>query len=127
MEIRNSVAVVTGANRGLGRHPRLRSEVNVSSTQAGKSSSEAPRPGAVDMKLEVLVVPVSELDRAKALDVAALAELLRETAEHHDPYEKSAPTHHWSEWYAAYMTARQGSSSPEEASEAAGLHMEGVR
>jgi hypothetical protein len=62
-----------------------------------------------------------------AMEVATLAELLRETAEHHHPYEKSAPEHDWSEWYAAYMNARQQGSTPEEASNAAGLYMEGVR
>ena len=60
------------------------------------------------------------------MDVAALAELLRETAEHHDPYEKSAPEHHWSDWYAAYMSARQDGSTPDEASKAAALYMESV-
>jgi hypothetical protein len=43
-----------------------------------------------------------------------------------DPYEKSAPEHHWLEWYAAYMTAREGGSTSEEASKAAGLYMEGA-
>jgi hypothetical protein len=60
------------------------------------------------------------------MDVAALAQLLRETAEHHDPYEKSAPPHHWSDWYAAYMTAREQGSTSEEASDAALLHMESI-
>ena len=50
------------------------------------------------------------------MDVATLADLLHETAEHHDPYEKSSPPHHWWDWYAAYMTARQAGSTPEEAS-----------
>jgi hypothetical protein len=61
------------------------------------------------------------------MDVATLAELMRETAEHHDPYQQSAPEHHWTEWYAAYMNARLEGSSPEEASDAAALYMEGVR
>ena len=43
----------------------------------------------------------------RAMDVAALAELLHETAEHHDPFEKSSPPHNWWDWYAAYMAARQ--------------------
>ena len=60
------------------------------------------------------------------MDVPQLAELLRETAEHHDPYEKSAPEHDWWNWYAAYFSARQEGSSPEEASKAAGLYMEGL-
>ena len=58
------------------------------------------------------------------MEVATLAELLHETAEHHDPYEKSSPPHHWWDWYAAYMTARQAGSTPEEASTSAGRYME---
>jgi hypothetical protein len=58
------------------------------------------------------------------MDVASLANLLRETAEHHDPYEKSAPKHDWWDWYAAYMNAREQGSTPEEASVAAGRHMD---
>ncbi len=57
------------------------------------------------------------------MDVAALAELLHETAEHHDAYEKAAPRHDWWDWYAAYMTARQQGSSPEQASRAAANYM----
>jgi hypothetical protein len=34
------------------------------------------------------------------MDVATLAELLRETAEHHDHYEKAHAEHHWWDWYA---------------------------
>jgi hypothetical protein len=34
------------------------------------------------------------------MDVATLAELLHETAEHHDPFEKAAPEHDWWDWYA---------------------------
>jgi hypothetical protein len=60
------------------------------------------------------------------MDVATLADLLRETAEHHDPYEKSAPEHNWWDWYAAYLNAREQGSTPEQASEAAGVYMEGV-
>lgn len=60
------------------------------------------------------------------MDVATLAELLRDTAEHHDPYEKSAPEHNWWDWYAAYLNARLEGSGPEEASQAAGAYMEGV-
>ncbi len=58
------------------------------------------------------------------MDVASLAELLRETAEHHDPYEKSHAPHNWWDWYAAYMTAREQGSTPDEASDAAGRYME---
>jgi catechol 2,3-dioxygenase-like lactoylglutathione lyase family enzyme len=138
------------------------------------------------MKLEVVVVPVSDVDRAKAfygglgwredadfatdelrvarprqlrlirvvqrpgrqwlaaavdqgtasrplttqedspMDVANLADLLHETAEHHDPYEKSAPEHNWWDWYAAYLNARLEGSSSEQAEKAAGVYMDGV-
>jgi hypothetical protein len=60
------------------------------------------------------------------MDVATLADLLRETAEHHDPYEKSAPEHNWWDWYAAYLNARLEGSDSAEASRAAGIYMEGV-
>ena len=57
------------------------------------------------------------------MDNASLAELLHETAEHHDPYEKSHAPHNWWDWYAAYMNARQDGSTPEEAAQAAGRYM----
>jgi catechol 2,3-dioxygenase-like lactoylglutathione lyase family enzyme len=58
-----------------------------------------------------------------AADVAPFAELLRETAERHGGYEKTHAEHHWWDWYAAYMSARQSGSSPEEAAAAAGRYM----
>lgn len=61
------------------------------------------------------------------MDVATLADLLREAEEHHGTYEATAPPHHWSGWYAAYIDAREKGSSPEQASEAAGLYMESIR
>jgi catechol 2,3-dioxygenase-like lactoylglutathione lyase family enzyme len=56
-------------------------------------------------------------------DVASRAGLLRETAEHHDPYEKTHALHNWWDWYAAYMDAREQGRTPHEASEAAGRYM----
>jgi hypothetical protein len=49
------------------------------------------------------------------MDATALAELLREAEEHHGRYEPTAPKHHWYDWYAAYIVARQGGRSPDEA------------
>jgi catechol 2,3-dioxygenase-like lactoylglutathione lyase family enzyme len=63
---------------------------------------------------------------ARATDVATLAELLRETSEHHDHYEKTHAEHHWWDWYAPYLSARQNGSSPEEATAAANRYMEEV-
>jgi hypothetical protein len=57
------------------------------------------------------------------MDVASLADLLHETAEHHDRFEKEAPAHDWWDWYAAYFDARQRGSSPEEADAAADRYM----
>ena len=65
-----------------------------------------------------------ELTRPRAMDVATLAELLRETAEHHDHFEKTHAEHHWWDWYASYLSARQNGSSPEEAAAAANRYME---
>ncbi len=60
-------------------------------------------------------------------DVASLTELLRETEKHHGEYEPTAPKHHWSGWYAAYIVARQQGRTPEEAAKDAALHMESAR
>ena len=59
-------------------------------------------------------------------DVATMAELLRETEEHHGKYEPTAPKHHWSGWYAAYIVARQNGKTPEEAAKEGKLHIEGA-
>ena len=61
---------------------------------------------------------------AGAVDVATLAELLHETSEHHGHFEKTHAEHHWWDWYAAYMKARQSGRSSEEATAAADRHME---
>ena len=64
--------------------------------------------------------------QSKTTGVAALADLLRETAEHHDHFEKTHAEHHWWDWYAPYLSARQNGSSAEEASAAADRYMETV-
>ena len=58
---------------------------------------------------------------------STLAGLLRETDERHGPYEKAAPPHHWSDWYAPYVVARQDGQTPDQASQAAGAYMADVR
>jgi len=65
--------------------------------------------------------------RGFGVDVATLTELLRETEENHGKYEPTAPKHHWSSWYAAYMVARQQGSTPEEAAKRGALQIEGTR
>ena len=61
------------------------------------------------------------------MDVASLADLLHDTAEHHGSFESVAPPHDWWDWYAAYMDAREHGSTPDEASAAAGHYMAEVK
>jgi hypothetical protein len=61
------------------------------------------------------------------MDVASRADLLHETAEHHDSFEKAAPPHDWWDWYAAYMVARESGSGPDEADAAANRYMAEVK
>jgi hypothetical protein len=60
------------------------------------------------------------------MDVEALTALLREAEEHHGEYEPTAPEHHWSTWYAAYIVARDERRTPEAAVAEATQHTEGA-
>jgi catechol 2,3-dioxygenase-like lactoylglutathione lyase family enzyme len=62
--------------------------------------------------------------RGLSLDITTLTELLRETEKHHGEYEPTAPKHHWSDWYAAYIVARERGRAPDEAAKDAALHLE---
>jgi catechol 2,3-dioxygenase-like lactoylglutathione lyase family enzyme len=66
------------------------------------------------------------LTRPQDMDVATLAGLLRETAEHHDNFEKTHAEHQWWDWYAPYLSARQSGSKSEEAAAAADRYMEEI-
>lgn len=59
-------------------------------------------------------------------DVATLTELLREAEDHHGAYQASAPKHHWSGWYAAYIVARQRGRTPAAAADDAASYVEGA-
>ncbi|HEX4441572.1 MAG TPA: VOC family protein [Thermoanaerobaculia bacterium] len=65
--------------------------------------------------------------RGFSADVAGLTELLRETEKHHGEYEPTAPKHHWSQWYAAYIIARERGRTAEEAAGDARRHVEEAR
>ena len=58
------------------------------------------------------------------MDVSKLAELLRETEQHHGNFEKTHGKHDWWDWYAPYLNARQNGKSPEDASAAADRYLE---
>jgi catechol 2,3-dioxygenase-like lactoylglutathione lyase family enzyme len=60
------------------------------------------------------------------LDVATLTELLQEAEKHHSVYEPTAPKHQWSDWYGAYIAARQSGKTPEEAARDGKLRVEGA-
>ena len=61
------------------------------------------------------------------MTVDELAQLLRDTEQHHGAYEAVAPAHEWSDWYAAYLQARLDGSSADDAAEAAGRYMAEVK
>jgi hypothetical protein len=61
------------------------------------------------------------------MDVAALAQLLHETAERHGSFEAVAPPHDWWDWYAAYMDARTNGATADGASAAADRYMADVK
>lgn len=65
--------------------------------------------------------------RVWGTDIGELAGLLHETSERHGTFEAVAPQHDWWDWYAAYMSARQSGSSPDEAAAAAGRYMADVK
>jgi len=61
------------------------------------------------------------------LDVPTLTELLKEAEQGHGQYEPTAPKHHWSDWYAAYIIALQQGASSEDAAKKAALNVESRR
>jgi hypothetical protein len=61
------------------------------------------------------------------MTIEELADLLHETAEQHDGFEKAAPPHDWWDWYAAYFHAREDGSDSEAANAAADRYMAEVK
>jgi catechol 2,3-dioxygenase-like lactoylglutathione lyase family enzyme len=62
-----------------------------------------------------------------SMDVPTLTQLLQETEKRHGEYEPTAPKHHWSTWYGAYIVARQQGKTADEAAKDATRHVEGNR
>jgi catechol 2,3-dioxygenase-like lactoylglutathione lyase family enzyme len=61
--------------------------------------------------------------RGFGVDVATLTDLLREAEMHHGEFEPTAPKHHWSGFYAAYVVARERGKTPEEAAKDGARHV----
>jgi catechol 2,3-dioxygenase-like lactoylglutathione lyase family enzyme len=53
--------------------------------------------------------------RGLSSDLPTLIDLLRETEEQHGAHGAAAPKHHWSEWYAGYIVARERGRTVEDA------------
>jgi hypothetical protein len=62
----------------------------------------------------------------QGVDVATLADLLRETEQHHGAFEASTPKHSWADWYAPYLDARLHGKTSDEAVETADEYMRDV-
>jgi len=62
--------------------------------------------------------------RGLSLDVPTLTDLLRDAEKRHGGYEPAAPKHHWSDWYAAYVVARERGRTSDEAAKDAIVHVE---
>jgi hypothetical protein len=92
----------------------------------GNGRSKKSGPGRPDADGTSLALD-NQATEEPPMDTATLAGLLREAAEHHHHNEENAPEHDWAEWYAPYISARDQGRTPEEAINAAGLYMEGVR
>ncbi|HEX8771959.1 MAG TPA: VOC family protein [Pyrinomonadaceae bacterium] len=110
----------TGSNpRAAGRDPEGRSYFSF-------ASFEDPDGNSWLLQEITTRLPGREWEATKATDATTLAELLRETFDRHDRFEKTHAVHHWWDWYAPYMSARQQGSSPDDAATAATRYMEEV-
>ena len=59
-------------------------------------------------------------------DVATLTQLLKDAEQAHGQYEPTAPKHHWSDWYAAYIVARGEGRTAEDAASAGTRHVDAI-
>jgi catechol 2,3-dioxygenase-like lactoylglutathione lyase family enzyme len=113
----------------------------MSSTQVGNdTATEASAAAAVPLRIEVVVIPVADVDRAKSFYQGLGWRLDADVAggdgglgggfypgTNGRAYERVAAPHDWWDWYAAYMVAREDGSGPDDASAAAGRYMADVR
>src|SRR5262249_48123722 len=62
--------------------------------------------------------------RGFSVDLTTETELLREAEKRHGEFEPTAPKHHWSTFYAAYIIARERGSTPDDAATSAARHVQ---
>jgi catechol 2,3-dioxygenase-like lactoylglutathione lyase family enzyme len=60
------------------------------------------------------------------LDVATLTAFFKDAEQDHGRYEPTAPKHHWSDWYAAYIVARASGQTADEAAAAGTRRVDAV-
>jgi catechol 2,3-dioxygenase-like lactoylglutathione lyase family enzyme len=65
--------------------------------------------------------------RGLSVDVATLTELLREAETLHGEHGPAAPKHHWSDWYAGYLVARERGRTRDDAAADATRGLTGTR
>jgi len=108
------------APRDTGRDPEGRSY------QSWATFSDPDGNGWVLQEIKTRL-PGREWAGEGATGVPELAELLNETAEHHDHYEQTHVQHNWWDWYAPYLDARQHGEDPDAAVRAANRYMDEVK
>jgi catechol 2,3-dioxygenase-like lactoylglutathione lyase family enzyme len=83
-------------------------------------------PDGNSWQLQEITTRLPDREWKRTTDTATLAELLHETSEHHDHYEKTHAKHDWWNWYAPYLSARQNGNNSDEAAAAADRYMDEV-
>jgi hypothetical protein len=69
----------------------------------------------------------TQLSNETITNIDAIAQLLHETAVHHDAFEQASGPHDWWDWYAAYFDARRRGRTVEDATVAADRYMAEVK
>jgi hypothetical protein len=58
------------------------------------------------------------------MEVETLTKYLREAEQHYNERRAKLPEHHWSDWYAAYIHAREQGKAEDECCDHAGQYLE---
>jgi catechol 2,3-dioxygenase-like lactoylglutathione lyase family enzyme len=113
-----------GPFNNTGENPRVRGRDPEGRSYFSFVSFEDPDGNGWQLQEITTRLPGREWKSMPAMDVATLAELLRETGQHHGHYEKTHAEHQWSDWYAPYLSARQSGGTPDQAVATADRYMD---